>query len=187
MKSAIAAVIGVVCLCLLVAILVFVIRGGQGRPAVPTSPDEILDAMERGEGPRVVPSLRVTDKTLIDTEAQLRKVCDSIMTKMVAGNTEGAFALIKQHCPLSDAELDPQAKLTTRQLKMIKPRFGSLVGYELIAVESAGKSAVRFSYMLKCEKHVLRWRFVFYRPKDKWLLNSFKWDDKISECFTKVK
>ncbi len=30
---------------------------------------------------------------------------------------------------------------------------------------------------------LIRWMFTFYRPRDRWLLNSFKWDDSIDALF----
>ena len=62
---------------------------------------------------------------------------------------------------------------------MIKPRFGEFIGYEFINSEKIGKSIIRHDCIVKCQNHIIRWEFFYYKPEDKWFLNTFKWDDRI--------
>ena len=34
--------------------------------------------------------------------------------------------------------------------------------------------------------HVIRWKMVYYKPKDEWKLNHMMWDDKIELLFDEV-
>jgi hypothetical protein len=41
------------------------------------------------------------------------------------------------------------------------------------------------TFIQKFEKHVMRWRLYFYKPRDKWILNTYSTDDKINEILSK--
>ena len=62
-------------------------------------------------------------------------------------------------------------------------RFGKPLGYELVATERIGNSFVRYVYLQKFENHALRWVFGYYKPKDSWLTNAFKFDDQLDQLY----
>jgi len=57
--------------------------------------------------------------------------------------------------------------------------IGKFCGSEEITTKSTSPSLVYFSFLVKHEKQPLRFTFVFYRPKEKWLLYKFKFDDQV--------
>jgi hypothetical protein len=77
--------------------------------------------------------------------------------------------------------------VTLEQYKMQKPmmdqRFGKTIGAELVAIQEQGESLMMATFIQKFEKHVMRWRLYFYKPRDKWVLNTYTTDDKIYEIF----
>jgi len=110
---------------------------------------------------------------------ELGSICDQVASDLSKGDIDGAFATLSKHCPLPEAEIAKAKEATIQQLKSANPRFGDPVGYERITSRIIGKSVMKFVYIVKCENHLLRWRFFFYKPKDKWILNYFHWDDRI--------
>jgi hypothetical protein len=55
--------------------------------------------------------------------------------------------------------------------------LGKYVGKELIAQKSATPSLVLYSYLVKHENQPIRFVFMFYKPKNDWLLYRFNFDD----------
>jgi len=62
------------------------------------------------------------------------------------------------------------------KIDSLKLTLGSFTGYEKITEKNAANSLVLFSYLVKHENHPVRFTFVFYKPKDKWVLYKFLFD-----------
>jgi hypothetical protein len=73
------------------------------------------------------------------------------------------------------------------QMKMQQPiidqRFGKTISVEVAAIEEVGESLMLVLFLQKFEKHVLRWKFYFYKPRNEWVLNTFMFDDTIQSMF----
>jgi hypothetical protein len=52
-----------------------------------------------------------------------------------------------------------------------------------ISEKTVGKSLLQIVQIQKFEKHIMRWRFIFYNPGGKWVLSTFNFDDKIQSLF----
>ena len=107
--------------------------------------------------------------------------CDAILAALTGKGVSAAFKRIRRLSLVSDSELAEVEKMTNQQLAVGQARLGDIMGYERISSRQIGDSITECVYIAKCEKHVLRWRFYFYKPKDKWMLNTFFWDDQIQE------
>ena len=81
------------------------------------------------------------------------------------------------------AELDNLAYQTRSQLNMVSSRFGKSIGIDYIRTQKAGQSFLKHTYIVKYEKHALRYMCIFYKPNDSWLVNSVVWDDETSSLF----
>lgn len=57
--------------------------------------------------------------------------------------------------------------------------IGAFNGYEQIVSKSTTSSLILCSYLAKHDKQPLRITFIFYKPKDKWILYKFKFDDSV--------
>ena len=58
---------------------------------------------------------------------------------------------------------------------------GDYYGYEKITEKSVGKSFKLISYMIKYDRQPMRFTFVFYKPKDKWQVQNFQFDDNLDD------
>lgn len=100
---------------------------------------------------------------------------------------EQAFESVGEHWPLPEAEITKLAMLTNKQMESVSERFGKVLGSEFIREDKIGESYIRYVFIQKCENHATRWMFIFYRPKQEWVVNSVKWDDKTEVLFDMTK
>ena len=56
--------------------------------------------------------------------------------------------------------------------------FGPVLGFELLEYKRKGFSLMQLIYFSWQDERPLRWRFTFYRPKDKWRLVNIQLDDQ---------
>ena len=123
------------------------------------------------------------DSATLGNSADIRKVTDAALNLIAEGKIEEAFAKLAPYWPMPENEVSTLVLKTVQQRNLIEPRFGRTLGVEFIGEDRAGDFGVRLTYVEKREQHVLRWRFVFYKPRDCWIANSVFWNDQIGELF----
>lgn len=112
------------------------------------------------------------------TEDQTKPICTEAAKHFAAGNYDLAYQSLLPHWPLPKEEVQNLGYQTKMQLKMAGERYGASFGAEYVATVTAGESLIRHIFLIKHEKHALKFACVFYKPNDKWLVNSVFWDDK---------
>ena len=105
------------------------------------------------------------------------------MQQIVAGKIEAGFRIIEPYFPIPESEISVLEIQAVKQIGMVGQRFGNPIGYELVKKEEVNDVLIKYTYLEKFDRHTLRWIFIFYKPKDKWLMNSFTWDDSIQSLF----
>jgi hypothetical protein len=79
------------------------------------------------------------------------------------------------------AESKPQDLVTLKsQTKMAMGLYGTPLGLEKIWEEDLSPSLKRLVYLQKFEKYPVVWEFYFYKPKDRWVINTLKFQDQVS-------
>ncbi|TKC04487.1 hypothetical protein FA048_19555 [Pedobacter polaris] len=71
-----------------------------------------------------------------------------------------------------------QVKELKEKLSTISVLAGKFYGQEQITSQKATSSLVYFSFLVKHDKPI-RFIFMFYKPKDKWKIYKFKFDDQV--------
>jgi len=65
------------------------------------------------------------------------------------------------------------------KLDALRQSVGNYTGKEIIVQKSAAPSLIFYAYLVKHEKSPIRFTFMFYKPKNEWVLYRFKYDDQI--------
>lgn len=120
--------------------------------------------------------------TLKDKEAA-KDLAQSIMKLVGKGDVENGLKLAKPYLIIPDHEFESVLDSLRMQLPVIEQRFGKTVGMEFSQIQEVGDSLMLVMYIQKFEKHMMRWKFYFYKPRDGWVLNTFNTDDKIQLMF----
>ena len=119
----------------------------------------------------------------LDSKEAARKLTDQVMAKVASGDLDGGLLLMKPYLIIPESEFKVMLEQTKLQLPAIQGRFGKILGAEFISEKVIGKSLLQIVQIQKFQKHVMRWRFIFYSPDGKWVLNTFNFDDKIQLLF----
>ena len=178
MKSTLAVVFSCTLLVALLFVAVYA-AGGEERP----SGSWQLAQAGPAPGPGTDAASGAPVERYLADEAEIRQMCEETLSLFLRKDCRAAFLKMARHTPFSRDEMLNLAGQTEKQFEVIEARVGRMLGSEFVTRDAAGQSLLKFTYILKYEKHALRWRFVFYKPKDKWLLSSFHWDDKLVEMF----
>jgi hypothetical protein len=113
----------------------------------------------------------------------VRQITDGAMERAGRGDMEGALKTFRSLTIIPPAEFDAMLSQIPVQMPAISSRFGKATGYELLKEEKLGESLARLVYLQKFEKHAMRWYFYCYQGKDGWVINTFRFDDKVHELF----
>lgn len=114
---------------------------------------------------------------------EIRKLTDRVMSRVGAGDFEGGLRIMKPYLVIPEAEFEVVVEQMKTQAPSITRRFGKSIGQEFMREDKAGESLLRIVHIHRFEKHPMRWSFFFYRGKDGWVLNTFKFDDDIRALF----
>jgi hypothetical protein len=166
---------------LVLLLLLTTILGACKNEAI--DPESINNAVEKAVEKRLNEKLAEpyfpVETLSIKQDDELINISTSIIKRHAEGDLSAAFEIIRSYSPLSDSEFDAAKERSISQLEKIANRFGDLTGYEFITSKKIGKAIVRHDCIVKYRLHIVRWVFVYYRAEDKWILNTFKWDDNI--------
>ena len=67
------------------------------------------------------------------------------------------------------------------QIASMSQMVGEYLGKERVGVHSYGERLLMVTYLALYERQPIRMEFMFYRPKDNWIIYSFSFDDNTDE------
>lgn len=67
------------------------------------------------------------------------------------------------------------------QISGLKSIVGDYYGFEFLKETNMGTSYKQISYIVKFDRQPIRFTFVFYKPKNNWQVQNFKFDDDLKE------
>ena len=129
----------------------------------------------------LVPTVALADG-LTSTD-QTQKICAQSAEKFASGDPDGAYALLANYWPLPKEEIQNLGYQSKTQLGMVSARFGAPVGAEHAQTTLVGQSLVKHLFLIKFENHALRFSCIFYKPRNKWLVNAVIWNDQLQDAF----
>jgi hypothetical protein len=110
------------------------------------------------------------------TPGEPRQIAEAAMEYVSREDMKGLFEFIRKNMPMEKEELDKIRDSTITQRKQLPKAIGPYIGYAFISECRKANTLSRVVMVEKRAKHVVSWQFIFYKPRDKWQLNSFKWD-----------
>ncbi len=72
-----------------------------------------------------------------------------------------------------------QTNEVSKKLNDLVSIIGDYCGNEFIQKQSAGNSFVLYKYVVKYERQPLKFTFVFYKPKETWVLYNFNFESDL--------
>lgn len=119
------------------------------------------------------------ERQLLATSAEAKALCANSAALFARNKINSAFDVVKPYWPWDAQELTAVAEQGKAQLAGLEQRFGKALVAEYIGQRTAGDSLVEFAYLIKFEKHALRYLCTFYKPRELWKLNAITWDDDL--------
>lgn len=108
---------------------------------------------------------------------------ESAMKAFFENQIEKGFEIIDPYFPISATEKLGLKDQTVEQLPTIEESFGKKIDYKLIKEIKISDVLVKYIFVVRFELHMMKFQYTYYNSGKGWILNSFKWDDKISELF----
>lgn len=112
-----------------------------------------------------------------------KELCQKAADTFGAGKAKESFDVLKPYWPMPKQEMENLSYQTETQLQMVSERFGEILGADFVDTKVAGTSFVRHTYIVKFEKHAVRYICLFYKPRDEWFVNGVFWDDQTPALF----
>ena len=131
----------------------------------------------------IIFSLSVHAVESLSNKAATRELAQEVMESVSKDKLKDGLMKLRPYTVVPVAEFDVQMGQMDLQLPAIAQRFGKSLGYDLVEEEQLGESMVQYVYLQKFEKHVMVWRFIFYKPNKEWLLNTWYFNDKVQPLF----
>lgn len=110
-------------------------------------------------------------------------LCDLFMLKLTELDANEAFLTLRPYSTMAEEDFAQYAEQANTIIETVKPDYGKIVGYVLLEEKSVKDIVLRYTYLLKFERHALRWTFFFYRSDSAWIFNEFNVDNKLHELF----
>ena len=93
---------------------------------------------------------------------------------------EGAKAAVDNIYTYGDSSMQSSKDYVRDTLaNTAKPMGGTYLGSELITKVAAAPSLIAYTYLVKFNYAPLRVTLIFYKPKDKWMVQHFSFDTNI--------
>ena len=112
-----------------------------------------------------------------------KQLAQTVMGYVEKGDMENGIKQMKPYLIIPDHEFEGMLNSFRMQAPVIEQRFGKTLGTEFVTAEETGDSLMLIMYIQKFEKHLMRWKFYFYKPQNGWVLNTFNTDDQIQQMF----
>ena len=87
---------------------------------------------------------------------EARSYCEKVINNVAKGQIEEAFVLIGSQWPFPVEELTQVQEQAEKNQVFVKERFGQLCGYRLVKEEVVSEVCLRYTYVIKYEKHLVR-------------------------------
>lgn len=116
-------------------------------------------------------------KPQVHENAEVKKIINEFFTEYQSGSVDDAIDYLFN---TNNSFLPEQTQELKNMLASASITIGAFTGFEEITEKSTSPSLTFFSYLVKHDRQPLRFNFMFYKPRDKWILYKFKFDDNVA-------
>jgi hypothetical protein len=117
---------------------------------------------------------------VLRSSEEAKELAEKVLSRVVVGDVERGFALVKPYWPFPENELEALAAQAVQQRTLVANRLGKSLGFALVRRDLMADIFLRLTYVEKLENTALLWVFTFYKVKDAWKVHSLVWDDDIA-------
>jgi hypothetical protein len=96
------------------------------------------------------------------------------------GNSEKAVDYLFANTPFAK-DIEEGVDNAKRQLKKQYEQIGTYYGADLLSTKTAGPNVKMYTYLVRHSKQPLTFNIMFYKPNDKWQMQSFKFANNTSD------
>jgi len=111
------------------------------------------------------------------------QISEEAMKFVAVDDMKGLFKLIAKHMPMKADELEAIRTKMVDMRKALPGKVGKILGYAFVSECRKSDVLVRYTFVEKREKSVVRWQFLFYRPRNTWQMLSFFMDEDMNALF----
>lgn len=118
------------------------------------------------------------------TDRDIQALCEETLANIVAGDVSRGVGLLRPYATgISVEDVDSLETQLRGQAATITKNYGDPLGFVFISGESLRDTVMRLVYIVKYQKHMIRWSFIFYKPVDSWILDYVNYDDSVEALF----
>jgi hypothetical protein len=130
------------------------------------------------------PVLFAQQEVALRSENDAIRFCEEVMQHLQKKEYDAGFDLLYDISVPSMKEGVRDLRFNTEdQINQIQPSFGQIVGFRALKTENFADVLLKVTYLLMFEHHALRWEFLFYKPRQQWVLDNIYWDDTLTKLF----
>ena len=74
---------------------------------------------------------------------------------------------------------ETQTSELKNKLVELTKKLGGYQGQEVVSKRSISENYLLYSFLIKYDRQPIRYLFIYYKPKDKWQLQNFQYDDNL--------
>jgi hypothetical protein len=114
----------------------------------------------------------------------LQAYVERFLSRVVNGDIEAAFRVVRNGPrAIPTEEIDALRSDTERQIEQVRDRYGSIRSFRYLDRQVIDDLLTQYTYLTPMDRHVLRWRFVFFNDGQGWMLTLLEWDDRPEQLF----
>ena len=121
----------------------------------------------------------------LKTKEETQKMSKDVVNLFKDSKIKEAVEKLTPYWPISAAEIATFKEKTENYLNLLGNTYGAVIGTEKVQQEKISNFALREKYIMLYENSAIRLVFTYYKNKQGWTLNSFKWDENFEETFQK--
>lgn len=117
--------------------------------------------------------------TVAETKSFSEKITNLFFNNKILEATKE----LRKFWPIPENEIISFEEKTIKYLNLISDRFGNPINYIKVKNETILDFAIRETYLIRYDNTAIRLIITYYKNKNGWIVNAFKWDDSFTEEF----